>query len=185
MSIAPKCAKCKEELTAFGAVLLSPPNKNDQVVKLHICQNCYDKILDESPSDKPSKERIEEMAEKKYPYQPDKTLVAITDALRIGFIDCYNEQQKIIDFNVAQNISLMKRNLELSGKDNWVDTKDKMPEFDGQYHVFIKSPQQCGNIWEYQSIIGCDNNRWTLREDETVTHWQPLPEPPKKESIED
>jgi uncharacterized protein with PIN domain len=45
MSIKPKCDKCGEELTEFGAILLSPPNENSEVKKFHICVECY-KIIE-------------------------------------------------------------------------------------------------------------------------------------------
>lgn len=44
MSIKPKCDKCGKELTEFGAIVLSPPNKNSEVKKFHICVECYKKI---------------------------------------------------------------------------------------------------------------------------------------------
>lgn len=42
--IAPKCEMCGQELQEFGAILLSPPNRDNMVVKEHICVKCY-KIL--------------------------------------------------------------------------------------------------------------------------------------------
>ncbi len=42
--IAPKCEMCGHELEEFGAILLSPPNRDNMVVKEHICVKCY-KIL--------------------------------------------------------------------------------------------------------------------------------------------
>jgi hypothetical protein len=41
MAIAPKCDKCKNELTEFGAILLSPPDKDGMVKKFHLCVVCY------------------------------------------------------------------------------------------------------------------------------------------------
>jgi len=45
MAIAPKCDKCGKELAAFGAILLSPPNKLSQVQKFHLCGECYKQVL--------------------------------------------------------------------------------------------------------------------------------------------
>lgn len=45
MAIAPKCDKCGQELTKFGAILFSPPNQNSEVKKFHICQDCYYKMV--------------------------------------------------------------------------------------------------------------------------------------------
>lgn len=41
----PVCDFCKKELKAPGGLLFSPPNKNAEVKKLHICARCYKEIL--------------------------------------------------------------------------------------------------------------------------------------------
>jgi hypothetical protein len=45
MAINPECDKCKEELNDFGGILLSPPDENSKVRKLHICKSCYEEIV--------------------------------------------------------------------------------------------------------------------------------------------
>ncbi len=40
--IAPKCDKCLQELTDFGALAFSPPNAEGQVTKYHLCVGCFD-----------------------------------------------------------------------------------------------------------------------------------------------
>ena len=45
MAIRPTCDFCKKELTAFGAILFSPPTKNSTVKKFHVCVSCYMKLL--------------------------------------------------------------------------------------------------------------------------------------------
>lgn len=44
MAISPTCDKCGRELTAFGAILLSPPDADGKVKKWHICKECYAKM---------------------------------------------------------------------------------------------------------------------------------------------
>ena len=44
MAIKPKCDKCKKELDDFGAILLSPPDKNNKIKKFHFCKKCYKEI---------------------------------------------------------------------------------------------------------------------------------------------
>ena len=44
MPIKPICDKCKEELNEFGAILLSPPDKDKKVKKFHLCKKCYQEI---------------------------------------------------------------------------------------------------------------------------------------------
>jgi len=51
MSISPSCDKCGRELTAFGAILLSPPDERDLVKKRHLCPSCYDEIEKELNTD--------------------------------------------------------------------------------------------------------------------------------------
>jgi len=44
MAIKPRCKICKKELENYGAILLSPPDKMDKVIKYHLCVNCYKKL---------------------------------------------------------------------------------------------------------------------------------------------
>jgi hypothetical protein len=41
MAIKPACDKCKQELTDFGGILFSPPDKDVMVKKWHLCKGCY------------------------------------------------------------------------------------------------------------------------------------------------
>ena len=45
MAIKPTCDKCRKELDEFGGILLSPPDKNNQVTKNHLCKDCYNIII--------------------------------------------------------------------------------------------------------------------------------------------
>jgi len=45
MAIKPICDKCKKELTEFGAILFSPPNKKNSVTKYHLCKKCFKEII--------------------------------------------------------------------------------------------------------------------------------------------
>lgn len=40
MAISPQYDRCGQELSDYGAILLSPP-KNNNVVKYHLCKKCY------------------------------------------------------------------------------------------------------------------------------------------------
>jgi hypothetical protein len=35
---------CKKELKEFGAILMSPPQDGDVVIKFHLCKSCYKAI---------------------------------------------------------------------------------------------------------------------------------------------
>jgi len=39
------CDKCNKELTEFGAILFSPPNKKNGVKKYHLCVKCCKEII--------------------------------------------------------------------------------------------------------------------------------------------
>lgn len=45
MAIQPNCDMCGNELTAFGAILFSPPDQNSTVKKFHVCIDCYAQLL--------------------------------------------------------------------------------------------------------------------------------------------
>ena len=45
MAIRPVCDRCGKELTAFGALLFSPPDTESTVKKFHICIDCYGELL--------------------------------------------------------------------------------------------------------------------------------------------
>ncbi len=47
MTINPKCDKCRKELNEFGAIMFSPPDNENNVKKFHICNECYNKMLEE------------------------------------------------------------------------------------------------------------------------------------------
>lgn len=47
MAIKPHCDRCKKELNEFGAILLSPPNMQNEVQKYHLCKTCYELILND------------------------------------------------------------------------------------------------------------------------------------------
>lgn len=44
MAITPRCDRCKKELTDFGALLFSPPDKKSSVKKFHLCKQCYKEV---------------------------------------------------------------------------------------------------------------------------------------------
>ncbi len=48
MAIRPICDICKKELSGFGAIPLSPPDKDNMVKKYHVCKTCY---LEIKPTD--------------------------------------------------------------------------------------------------------------------------------------
>ena len=49
----PNCIICKQEQDSYGAILFSPPTKQGLVLKTHICESCYDTMVDGVEDEKP------------------------------------------------------------------------------------------------------------------------------------
>ena len=68
-------------------------------------------------------------------------------------------------------------------KDNWISVKDRLPNEKGIYLVTYHS-YYWGNVMP-EILIGTDTFRgkttWAKNKYQRVTHWMPLPEPPKGE----
>jgi len=42
--IKPICDRCGKELEEFGALLFSPPDEDDKVIKYHLCKKCFNAL---------------------------------------------------------------------------------------------------------------------------------------------
>ena len=65
--------------------------------------------------------------------------------------------------------------------DKWISVKDRLPEEDGYYICNVRSFAFRGSF--YQAMLKYDNGGFiegSIYTDD-VTHWMPLPEPPKGE----
>jgi len=61
----------------------------------------------------------------------------------------------------------------------WITELGKMPDFDGQYLVFIHEIKECGNIWKFQKVMTCAFNSWfLLLTNQTVMAWKELDDNP-------
>ena len=58
----------------------------------------------------------------------------------------------------------------------WIPVTERLPEEDGCYLVAVKNDHQR----RYSKTAWFSHGSWFARQD--VTHWQPLPEPPKEEA---
>lgn len=76
-------------------------------------------------------------------------------------------------------------------ENNWISVKDKLPDHENDVLVFVKYDEQpitawyregiwrVGyRVWDYIEVSGDGCKESSLHHFE-VTHWQPLPEPPK------
>lgn len=77
----------------------------------------------------------------------------------------------------------------------WINVEEKLPETGDRYIVLIKQKYPWEKEWEFNVDVACytfddgyiDNCwdtfvDWLEGQETHVTHWMPLPEPPKKES---
>ena len=113
------------------------------------------------------------------------------------FQDCNNpswkwfpnnaEMMKLIDYLIAHGVTVQE----------WISVKDRLPEgmdrvlalfedggiMDAQYEDCIDDESRFGTYRGYYDpdTLGFVDGEWIPYE--CVTHWQPLPEPPKGESL--
>ena len=116
------------------------------------------------------------------------------------------------DINFAYNIPVMfdilKDMLDQLESENkahgWISVKDKLPEeHESIFHKLLGTPKWSNSMWQQESekvlvyvyfpdgtgivTTGClHNSDWITTVSkalpQTVTHWMPLPEPPKEET---
>ena len=60
---------------------------------------------------------------------------------------------------------------------DWISVKDRMPEKEGRYLVYAPGTNNMGEI--IMRIIPHRDNKY-IRDESTITHWMPLPAPPKE-----
>ena len=89
---------------------------------------------------------------------------------------------------------LRRENAELRARvPKWISVEDRLPEESGLYitfgctavpvrlpHNFDKDMGKFGVWWDYDTD-GKKHPRYRFIEAEDITHWMPLPEPPKGE----
>ncbi len=86
----------------------------------------------------------------------DSTLLNITDSV----VDC------VVDALIANGVTVQE----------WISVKDRLPEENGIYLTLNKKRQ-----YEFH-IFKTGKRMWQgIWEEDGVTHWMPLPQPPKRE----
>lgn len=64
----------------------------------------------------------------------------------------------------------------------WISVKDRLPEIDGDYLCYVKNDvPYISNVQVIEYVEGIGFSWEGYEPDEDVTHWMPLPEPPKGE----
>lgn len=84
---------------------------------------------------------------------------------------------------MSKEIQILKqrRNYETEKENRWISVKDRLPEEEGKYLICCSDG--------YQTTAEYENKTWLVytgryEEIEDVTHWMPLPEPPKGDDDE-
>lgn len=68
----------------------------------------------------------------------------------------------------------------------WIDVKDGLPTEVGEAFVYISTTEHGRECTRTQVLFYCGNNKWegdmgwSTTEGFGITHWMPLPEPPKE-----
>jgi len=63
---------------------------------------------------------------------------------------------------------------------NWIKVTDRLPEYSGFYLVAYTSSSQYVTKAYFLDLENGFKHIRTKNDFKTVTHWQPLPEPPKR-----
>lgn len=74
--------------------------------------------------------------------------------------------------------------LKAQSKQEWISCDDRLPETDGYYLVYgVEYDFSSGEEIPYCGILqySLKHKAWNTKAPINVTHWQPLPEPPKGE----
>ena len=111
------------------------------------------------------------------------------DNIREKLIELIGNMPASVDCIVAEADYLIANGVTTATDNNdghkWIPVSERLPEEDGWYQV-VAQVKDCEDPWvwygEYDSCYGWNvkdsfSDRLTCR----VTHWMPLPEPPKEE----
>lgn len=81
----------------------------------------------------------------------------------------------------------IKGQLETTLESNWISVKDRLPDEDGEYLISMYHRFMIGGIYKkytgrFVAKYYAEYKEWRIMNDvcTSVTHWMPLPEPPKE-----
>ena len=95
-----------------------------------------------------------------------------------------DKEELIEKYSNIEGLTIEELENDLDNLNNWISVEDKLPENDDDVLISInddytkKDISSLGNFADSEWLInGCNENTIAGI---TVTHWQPLPQPPKK-----
>ncbi len=101
-----------------------------------------------------------------------------------GYLHPYDCPNNECDVQAALDLAI-----SALSRDRWISVEERLPEENGFYLVKVESPHIPVRAYEYKPDMGWDGNDrlWKGYDgsyvfDHFVTHWMPLPEPPKEET---
>ena len=99
---------------------------------------------------------------------------------RLQAADAIEELQKQLQKSEVDNINLTGWLAEEHAKHLWIPVTERLPKENGFYLCSCKHKHPGGVAMdEGLSIVQMYKGKWNLNEIYAVTHWMPLPEPPK------
>lgn len=85
------------------------------------------------------------------------------------------EPELIADYLIANGVTVQE----------WIPVTERLPESEGTYLVYTKRGSVYASHFYEKKVFRDDyvrEQQWSQRGKVKVTHWMPLPEPPKEET---
>ena len=101
---------------------------------------------------------------------------------RLARVDCHREQ--MADYLIANGVTFAT---DTKVGDKWISVKDRLPNTDSLVLAWIADKEEPEPIgfgfanFQEQRATDIDGNLFTPKGMFLVTHWMPLPEPPKED----
>lgn len=81
---------------------------------------------------------------------------------------------------------VVSQDQEEQDRKGWILSRERMPDFDGEYLIYGFMHEECGNVHPFQKVVTCRFNQWVKSDvGEQMTYWRPLLPAPIIKSIED